>query len=200
MRFFVFSSLLTVAVLLIAGCGFTLRGGTHTPPSLHTLVLESHDPYGPLARDLRYQLRLNNVRVVLSGSEVQANDSPILRLLAVDENRDTASIFLNGVTAEYSMMMTAKAEVIVPQKGRYPISAHVRHGFFDNPLAALAKDAEQGMIRKEMRQQVAEQLISRLMNVVLLHAGAVAPSDKTSSTDDKPQINTSEGRSPSLSP
>ncbi|MGK2946576.1 MAG: LPS assembly lipoprotein LptE [Candidatus Malihini olakiniferum] len=162
MRYGVFTLLLGLAVLVTAGCGFHLRGTTPLPSELRVLTLTSNDPFGPLTRMICEQLRASNVKVE---DDTTRQDIALLHILDSTESRDTVSIFQDGTTSEYQMVLTVQAQVLFPGKDIYPLSVTVFRTFFDNPLAALAKDAEQDIVRWEMRRQAAKQLARKLVNI-----------------------------------
>ncbi|MER1700968.1 LPS assembly lipoprotein LptE, partial [Proteus mirabilis] len=75
------------------------------------------------------------------------------------------SVYQDGKSAERQLTFVLDAQVIMPDGTIYPISSQVSRPFFDNPLEALAKDAENDIIKQEMREQATAILVRKLLVV-----------------------------------
>lgn len=156
--------LMIVFGFLLNGCGFHLQTKTEVPKEFRVMTFYSPDPHDFLAREVKNALIDNQIKLI---QEEHDKSVPALRMMNYELNKDTVSIYQDGKAAEYRLILTVNAEVVVANQGIYPISVKIFRSFFDNPSAALAKDTEQTLITQEMYKQVADQLIRKLKTVII---------------------------------
>ncbi|CUX97314.1 LPS assembly lipoprotein LptE [Candidatus Hoaglandella endobia] len=154
-------AVVSLAAIVSAGCGYHLSTA-QVPNEINTIIFHSKDPYGQISRAVRAELRLHDITIV-DDAKVKSATLPSLRIESSLENQKTASVFRDGKTAEYQMMLSVHAQVLIPGKDYYPIEVTVYRSFFNHPLKALAKDAERKIIRQELPQQLAQQLVRKLL-------------------------------------
>ncbi|WP_408605366.1 LPS assembly lipoprotein LptE [Candidatus Gullanella endobia] len=147
------------------GCGYRLCDTeSQIPTKIKTIILNSYDPYGPLTRAVKAELILNNVKLVDNAKD--KNNMPLsLYIIGSSKNKISASVFQDGKTAEYQMILSVYAQVLISGKDYYPINVKVYRSFLDNSLTALAKDSEEDIILKEMHYQAAKKLVHRLITM-----------------------------------
>ena len=155
----------SAAVLLICslmGCGFQLKGTPGSPdsPSLAgtELVLISSQPRGELTTALREQLRLQGVVV-----GEKTNEGLVLRLGGERFQQRNLSLTAQARAAEVELTMIASValsqgatELIVES------DAQVVRQFLNDPLNVVGKTEELRLLREEMRQDLAAQIIRRI--------------------------------------
>ena len=151
-------TILAVVALLLSACGFQFQNGALIPQELQTLTFESRDPYSDMSMAMRRQLQLNNVNLVEAKADV-----PVLRLNKVATSDQVASVFKQGREAEKILILEVEASIRLPNQKTFPITAKVNRNLFDNSRAALAKSAEKEVIMKDMNEQAARQLISKMV-------------------------------------
>ncbi len=155
-------SLVTLTMILLTGCGFHLQHETEIPKQFETMTFYSENPYSELSRTVKDLLNKNKVLLV---QEDSAHQYPSLRIINSNIGKETISIYQNGKSAEYQLILTVNAQVIIAGSDIYPITTKVFRTFFDNPATALAKTTEQKLIEREMYTQAAKQLISKLKSI-----------------------------------
>ncbi|MFP3014371.1 MAG: LPS assembly lipoprotein LptE [Arsenophonus sp.] len=152
---------INISVLITSGCRFYLRDTFQIPEELKTLKLKINDSYSPLERAIRHELRLINVNLI----DDNIQNVPILKIINSSENIETVSVYQDGKSAEKQLDFFISGEIILPNNIVYSIKTRVTRTFFDNPLETLAKDAENKLIKQEMHEQAAHQLIRELFIV-----------------------------------
>lgn len=152
---------------VLSGCGFHLQNKTEIPKQFETLVFTSTDPYSFLSREIKNVLTANHIKVV--GSNEQ-HGIPELRLVGYGVTKDTVSVYQDGKAAEYQLILTVNAAVLIAKQDLYPINVRIFRSFFDNPSAALAKNTEQTLIIQEMYSRAAERVVHKLNKIGLVRS------------------------------
>lgn len=158
--------LLGFTIVLSTSCGFRLRSSHKIPEKLQNIVLESNDPYGALTRSILNKLRFNNINII---NDATRQDLITLRIIDSYCTKNTISIFKNGTSAENQLEFKLRTKILIPNQGIYPLNVTVFRYFFNNPLKVLAKEAESEIIYQEMRDQLAEKLISKLLKLDIVN-------------------------------
>lgn len=151
--------------VILSGCGFHLQNSTEIPKQFQTMTYYSNDPYGQLSREIKNVLRENKVKLLNSDEQRQ---HPSMQILDSGITKDTISIYPDGKSAEYQLILIVNAQVIIAGDDIYPLTVKVFRTFFDNPASALAKSTEQNLIEQEMYNQAAKQLIGKLKSINVL--------------------------------
>lgn len=150
------------SLLLLAGCGFALRGTTPLPPSLQTLELASARPDSDFEREARRALRNNGVTLVESGSRYR------LVLGAESASERTLSVNANARAGEYELSM--RVDFHLSEAGSLVSGPHAMatsRVYLTDPENAVAKEEEAALIRNEMRRELAQQLLRQLQALEL---------------------------------
>lgn len=150
--------LFITTISVLSACGWHFQNGVLIPQELRTLAFESGDPYSEISMAMRHQLQLNDVNIVKATQNV-----PLLRINSQHATSHVVSIFQRGREAEKVLILEVEASVRLANGESYPISSKVNRTFFDNSRAALAKSAEQDVIWKDMYEQAARQLITKVI-------------------------------------
>lgn len=154
------SSIMLLA-LVLAGCGFRLRGEYLLAPELQSLYVSSIDQQGELTRALKQHLKLNQVSILSSPSI----DAPELRLLKDGLDRRTLSVFANGQVAEYELIYTVSYQLIFAGQAPRDYNFELYRDYQDDPDIALAKSRELSLLLGEMRLIAADRILRNMASI-----------------------------------
>jgi LPS-assembly lipoprotein len=150
-----------VIVMLLAGCGFKLRGsnGTYHMP-FHTIYVGFPDT-SPLGTELKRNLRAADDVVVVDKPE-----GADAQLVVMGETRGRQILSLNnlGRVREYLLtytltfrVMDAKGAQLLP-----PSEITLKRSMEFNEQEVLAKEAEANLLYRDMQSDLVQQILRRL--------------------------------------
>jgi LPS-assembly lipoprotein len=147
-------------VLILAGCGFELRGAAGLPEELARTYVTGLDRRSTLARELDLGLSASGAELVSSEEEASA----VLRIERVEFKRREISIAIDATVLEYELSL----EVDFEARGRGNDLLIARQGVVSErvlrfePASVLSKLNEERRLRDAMERDVAQDILDRL--------------------------------------
>jgi LPS-assembly lipoprotein len=145
--------------LLLAGCGFQLRGSFDLPPGWETLHLSTGSPNGELARAVREGGSRAGVSWVDRGDA-----NYVIHLGGESFRRDNRTIASSARASEFELQMSTTLR-ITDRQGQELLPAtefDVLRVITNDPNNITGKAGEVELVRREMRDALARQLLQQL--------------------------------------
>jgi LPS-assembly lipoprotein len=149
-----------VLTLMLAACGFHLRGEAQLPAGMQRVAIEGADPLSPLGRDLRKAL-------ARSGADVLEAAEAGAAVLRIGNNRITTDVLSVGGNAranEYMMRYNVEFDVIstagVSLLPKQVIELSRDFTFDANQALGIA--AEQDLLTQELQRDMVQAILRRL--------------------------------------
>jgi LPS-assembly lipoprotein len=149
-----------VACLLLAGCGFHLRGQEELAPPFKKMYLQTSDPYGQLSRNIRQYLKFSGVELTDSPQAAET----VLAILHEYNSEQLLSIGGTQQTRQYNITLTVSFEVTAPD-GRVllpPESLSETRALTILSNQILGGSNEENNLYVQMRRAIVYDIISRL--------------------------------------
>lgn len=151
---------LAVFLLLLAGCGFSLKGYQHASPNLNGLYVEGGEQRGTLAGVIQQQLSLAEVKLATS------REQSVNRLRISDERfgQRVISVDANGKVLEYELQLVASFEVMGSdgEERLSPQTLKLTRQLTFGGADELSRRSEAELIHIDMLEDMAGQIIRRL--------------------------------------
>lgn len=158
-----------IACLLITGlvsaCGWHLRGSSSLPSNIDSIFLSAQDAHGPLISEVRQILKASKV-----AEATEASAAPY-SLIIVEERDDrrTAGVGSDALTSAYQIILSVGYEIrdsngqlLAPQT----TATNTRTYDYSAGNASSAAQ-EEALLLREMRRDIAQQMLRRLQAVSL---------------------------------
>ena len=154
------SLLMLLAVLLVGGCGFQLRGAVDLPPEMDRTYVTGLPERDVLYLELKRQLRAAGVAVVDS----RAAGTAELRILEKRDTRRVLSVGSNATVREYelSTIVTFDVRGLGNEFEQRPVTLQTTRDLTFDETNVLGKAGEEALLREDMERELAWRVLSRL--------------------------------------
>ena len=156
------ASLASLAAMAVGGCGFKLRSSQNY--AFATIAIMPN-PGGALALELRRSF--GSAVHVLSPEEPLDKAQVVFDVLSEQREKIVVAVNSSGQVREFQLRIRVKFRVRTPQgEERVPESEILQQRDISfNESAVLAKEAEEGLLYRDMQSDIVQQLLRRLAAV-----------------------------------
>lgn len=146
--------------LLIAACGFQLRGAADLPASIQTLHIQGISMRDGLGLELKRTLRRNGINVVDDYMEGAA----VLTFLRNRYERRVLSVGGNAKVSEYELILDVALQLTDSQQNKLIDNERfeARRDYQFDQEQVLGRDGEERLLRDEMDDQISQAILRRL--------------------------------------
>ncbi len=158
-------ALLPAPALLLAGCGFKLRGVQQF--AFGSLYIAA-PPNSPLARELRRTLQgAGDTVQVLTEPAQQTQAEAILEVLSEQHERTVVGLNASGQVRELQLRLRLRFKLRTPTGEEWIPETELlqQRDISYNETIALAKEAEEALLYRNMQTDLVQQLLRRLAAV-----------------------------------
>ena len=152
-------ALIPPAGLALAGCGFKLRGSQNYG---FERIAVLPNPGGPLVTELRRSLA--NAVTVLPAEAPLSQAQVVLDLLQEQREKIVVGVNASGQVREFQLRLRVRFKLRTPQGQELigPSDISQQRDISFNESAVLAKEAEEGLMYRDMQSDIVQQLLRRL--------------------------------------
>ena len=152
-------ALIPPAGLAVAGCGFQLRGSQNYG---FERIAVLPNPGGPLVTELRRSLA--NAVTVLPAEAPLSQAQVVLDLLQEQREKIVVGVNASGQVREFQLRLRVRFKLRTPQGQELigPSEISQQRDISFNESAVLAKEAEEGLMYRDMQSDIVQQLLRRL--------------------------------------
>ena len=159
------SLLASLAVTALAGCGFRLRG---VPEFAFGSLYINAPPASPLARELRRTLQASGAALQVLTEPVQmARAEAVFDLLSEQQERSVVGLTASGQVRELQLRLRIKFKLRTPAGDELIPETELlqQRDISYSETIALAKEAEEALLYRNMQTDLVQQLLRRLAAV-----------------------------------
>ena len=151
-----------VVFLLLAGCGFQLRGAVTVPPEMSRTFIETDDRHSLFYRGLRDRLQTAGVEIVDSPVDATATFS----ITSDNTNQRVLSVSARNVPTEYEVYYTVVYGVVTRDRSLLSLrSQTLTRDYTWDETRVLGKEKEEQVLR--------EAIVDDLIRIVLFQLSGI---------------------------